>query len=331
LFEHVKRELPKLRQDLEIALSEARDQLELLGKARSSPSECKAYLAQLSLGYHNICNAAINGHYEGAYFRGGTDRTFDLSLPATIRRTRAVIQSLNTKFAQEMRTKGKLYEVDSRDLGVGKFSKGDPSKAQHLSKSEALQWVHEVIVRTRGKELIGNFNPLVIGELFWEQSSKWEKLAAAHVDRVVDVCNRFLKTLLHDKCPKDVATRVWSSIIEDDLNNRVAAAYKELKQLVEEEKEYPINYNHYYTETIAARRRERHKASLVRCVHNNTTEEQIEGYGDEVVSTTVDIDQIVSDFFLDADPNMEDFSCEEALDCLMGIYHVRLPSSPLIE
>lgn len=330
LFEHVKRELPKLRKDLDTALSEARDQFGVLGKARSSPSECKMYLAELSLGYHNICSAAINGHYEQAYFRGGADQTFDLSLPATIRRTRAVIQYLNTKFAEEMRTKGKLYEIDSRDLGIGKSSKKekDASKPHHLSRAEALKWVHEVIVRTRGKELIGNFNPLVIGELFWEQSSKWEQLAAAHVDRVVNVCNRFLKTLLHDKCPQDVATRVWSSIIDDALNTRVAAAYKELEQLVEEEKEYPINYNHYYTETITARRLERHKASLKKCVKDCTSQKQVEGYDEdeEVFTTTVDIDQAISDFFLDADPNMEDFSCEEALDCLMGIYHVRIPS-----
>jgi hypothetical protein len=32
--------------------------------------------------------------------------------------------------------------------------------------SEALEWVSQVLIRTRGKELAGNFNPLLIGELF---------------------------------------------------------------------------------------------------------------------------------------------------------------------
>jgi hypothetical protein len=31
---------------------------------------------------------------------------------------------------------------------------------------EALEWVGQVLIRTRGKELAGNFNPLLIGELF---------------------------------------------------------------------------------------------------------------------------------------------------------------------
>lgn len=43
--------------------------------------------------------------------------------------------------------------------------------------SEALEWVSQVLIRTRGKELAGNFNPLLIGELFWEQSSKWPSMS----------------------------------------------------------------------------------------------------------------------------------------------------------
>jgi len=37
-----------------------------------------------------------------------------------------------------------------------------------MANKEALDWVGKVILRTRGRELAGNFNPLVIGELFWE-------------------------------------------------------------------------------------------------------------------------------------------------------------------
>jgi hypothetical protein len=46
LFEHVKQELPKLRQDLENALTETNDQLSVMGSQRSTSEECKAYLSQ---------------------------------------------------------------------------------------------------------------------------------------------------------------------------------------------------------------------------------------------------------------------------------------------
>ena len=46
LFEHIKQELPKLRQDLENALTGMKDQLSLMGSRRSTPKDCKAYLSQ---------------------------------------------------------------------------------------------------------------------------------------------------------------------------------------------------------------------------------------------------------------------------------------------
>jgi GTPase SAR1 family protein len=330
LFDHVKLELPKLKHDLEKALSEARGQLEVMGVARSLPAECKTYLAQLSLAYHNICSAAINGHYEGEYFRLDVDATFNLNSASTIRRTRAVVQSLNSKFEQEMRGSGRLYDIDAalesqaQDTSANTLAKNvDPSKTQKLSKDEALDWVRQVIVRTRGKELMGNFNPIVVAELFWDQSSKWGQLAEDHVERVAEICSRFLKILLQDKCPKDVESRLWPTIIEEALNTRLVDALKYLKVLVKELKQHPINYNHYYTETITARRRERHKEILAKAVENATTRKNIYTNESEIVcSQSIDVEAVINESFGETDTNMENFSCEEALDCLHAIYKV---------
>ena len=54
-FEHVQRELPKLSLDLEQALNEANHQLTTMGDSRTSPSECRQYLAQLSLNFFEVC------------------------------------------------------------------------------------------------------------------------------------------------------------------------------------------------------------------------------------------------------------------------------------
>ena len=65
LFEHIKEELLKLRNDLEEALLVANDELKEMGESRANPSECKAYLSQLSLEYFQLCKATVDGHYEG--------------------------------------------------------------------------------------------------------------------------------------------------------------------------------------------------------------------------------------------------------------------------
>jgi hypothetical protein len=293
--------------------------LSVLGHARSSPSECKAYLSQLSLSYHDTCKAAINGHYEDPYFRLDIDRSFDFSSPSTVRRTRAVVQSLNTIFERAMRTKRELYEID---MTLYRKSKST-MEGNKLTRNLAHRWVRQALVRTRGKELVGNFNPLLIAELFWEQSSKWHGLAVAHMESVADICHHFLKTLLHDRSPKDVESRVWSMIIEEALDARLKAASKELDLLIKEVKDHPINYNHYYTETINARRQDRQKEALTKCVQDASTTENC--LTQDLVASTVinvDADQVVENYFSDNKPDMENFSCEEALDCLQAIYKV---------
>jgi len=332
LFEHVKKELPKLREDLEEALQSARDQLGQLGNPRSSAADCKAYLARLSLDFYEISKAAVNGHYEASYFHNDVDVKFSLDSPSTLARARAVIQLLNTEFAEDLRRSGHKYQINlSPDVSDANKSSSPfialdnktRTEPRVLTKSEALDWVRKVLIRTRGKELVGNFNPLLIGELFWEQSSKWDKIAASHVEKVARVCQRFLKALLQDRCPKDVETRIWTSKIEDKLKARNQAAIAELGQLIEDLKSYPINYNHYYTDTITKRREQRQKAALTKCIKDATTTETTgSSYNNLTTTTEVDIEKVVGSYSQGCDPNMDNFSCEEALDCLLAIYKV---------
>ena len=330
LFEHIKNELPKLRKDLETALSESQRQLQVLGKARSSLRDCKAYLARLSLDYHSIAKAAVNGHYEDEYFLKNVDPTFSMGSASTISRTRAVVQLLNTNFAKDMGKSGHVYHFDMSDSSPAISVSRPRGGVTNMSKEKSLEWVQQAIARNKGKELVGNFNPLVIGELFWEQSEKWRGIAADHIMKVDGVCTAFLKNLLQDKAPKDVMSRVWSSIIEEKLTIRKKAAIHELDLLTKDLRgRHPINYNHYYTDTIAKNRQDRQTAAITKSVEAATSEYPTPGYEDYgATSTEVDIEKVVADFNQSTDPNMEKFGCEEALDCLQAIYKVSISLLP---
>ncbi|TVY86471.1 Interferon-induced GTP-binding protein, partial [Lachnellula willkommii] len=323
LFEHVKKELPKLREELELALVRSRDQLIQLGPSRSTGGDCKAYLTQLSLDYHEICKAAVDGHYEAEYFHTDVDPSFSVDSPSTLRRTRAMVQKLNLDFAKRFEDVGHKYQIAM----TGQPSSAAPAalaiEPKVLGKPDALAWVRKALVRNRGKELVGNFNPLLIGELFWEQSEKWENLAGAYVDQIAGLCRRFLRNLLEDLCPDDVKIRVWSLEIQDALKVREQAAKKELSLLIEDHYNYPINYNHYYTETISKCRQKRQKEALKTSINSATsTQTSHLASGAAQYTTKVDVDQAVAHYSAIADPNMDNFSCEEALDCLIAIYKV---------
>ncbi|KAK6607732.1 dynamin family protein [Botrytis cinerea] len=309
LFQHIKKELPQLRRDLEIQLFTATEQLGLLGDARSTPSECRAYLVQLSTDVQKICAAAVDGHYEGRYFQCAVNSEFRLDQKATLRRMRACVQTMNSRFTEEVRRKGHKYQIDD---SVGAQSTRGTMEAEEaaengeperLTKKEGLDWVRQALTRTRGKELPGNFNPSLISELFWEQSARWEELAAEHIERVSDV---------------DVESRLWSSRIEDELRNRNAAATQELDNLIVDNLNHPINYNHYYTDTIKNRQQERANAELEKCCQDASAGVETS----EGVQLGPVIERLRESLFKSTEKDMEVVSCEAALDCVMAIYKV---------
>lgn len=345
LFEHIKQELPRLREDLEKGLADTKSQIEIMGDCRATPQECKTYLMQLSLDYRDICKAAVGGSYEGEYFEHNTDQTFSVESPTAVRRLRAVIQKMNTEFSDTLRTKGYKYhlkfaEGSENTEGSAEAAAADipengtspsgpkPHEPKKLSHPESLHWVREALTRNRGKELTGNFNPLLIGELFWEQSSKWHRFAVNHLEGVARQCSRFVKQLLEQKCPTDVHSRLWSYMIHDALKSRSEGAVAELDRIMEDIKGYPINYNHYYTDTIKKRRQARGRKFLAERIKTATTHTQI--YGSDHKSASIDVDQIVGTNPERIDPDMEKHTCEEALDCLFSIYKVNPPPLPIL-
>ncbi|KAH7117540.1 interferon-induced GTP-binding protein Mx [Dendryphion nanum] len=328
LFEHIKQELPKLHGDLNQALEDSQGQLSALGDHRSTPEECREYLSQLSLHFHRVCTAAVSGHYEGSYFRYATNERFSSTSPAAIRRLRAIIQKMNADFAANMRMKGHSYKIDRSD----KAQQGDidldvavpPSSRApvSLNRSQYLAWVGNVVIRNRGRELPGSFNPLLVGELFWQQSEKWPELATSHVEDIADVCRNFLETLLEDLCPKDVISRLWAFRFEEELKERYRSATAELDRIVQDLKGYPINYNHYYTDIVKKSRLERERELLEISMENATTRSPLPECRSNHTSTQINVGAVIDNFSRGSDPQMETHSCEDALDRLEAIYKV---------
>jgi hypothetical protein len=251
-----------------------------------------------------------------------------------------VVQNLNTEFSEFFRKAAHKYHFDVNKDGLKPL---DPKSAEgygdrftvtiapiRMSKENALKWVAHVLARTRGRELVGNYNPLLVGELFWEQSSKWQLLAVDHIEHVSSQCSQFLKTLLHDKCPQDVESHLWNSKIHDALRERSREASEELAKIVEDIKDYPVNYNHYYTDTIKSRRQNRQRAALAETVKHASKMTPVPQWESDrpAPTTTVDMEQVIETWTDSTDRNMENFSCEEALDCLLAIYKVRFHLIP---
>ncbi|KAJ0122283.1 hypothetical protein J7T55_002795 [Diaporthe amygdali] len=331
LFEHVKHELPRLQKDLESALQTAQNELKTLGTSRSTAAECRTYLTQLNMECYEICRAAVDGNYEHRHFTLISDDIESCSYSVTdtvpVRRLRACVQMNNRAFAEDLEAKGHKYDLDT--VRSNHASKSSGPRA--LSGKEALGWVGRKLQRARGTELIGNFNPKVIGELFWEQSSPWEGMAKAHVERINTACVMFLANLLESMTTHELKSRIWAKMVADVLKSRKEAALQELERLIKDKKAVPINYNHYYTDNVHKKRGERIEAQLKKYVPQNTSPASSTSrcslgthYYQSQSETKDQLERAISKWKDSVTADMEEFSCEESLDCLDAIYKVQL-------
>ncbi|KAH8435414.1 uncharacterized protein LDX57_013044 [Aspergillus melleus] len=353
LFSHVQQALPKLQDELNEALEENRNEISAMGEARTSPEECKMFLSRLGLDFYEVCKAAVNGHYEGQYFVS-EGKGAHIQRLALNRRLRAAIQLMNQKFAEEVRTNGHKYhihgigeatssakEADTEPLESSKDDEDMLSKEvvtsqngrifpkiklpQKMSRRKAIAWVNDVVIRARGRELLGNFNPLVIAELFWEQSSKWHLFAETHIDEVSAACQRFLESVLKDMAPLDVFHRLWPTISER-IKARHRGALEELNKILKDTRSYVINYNHYYTDTIKKRQAERRKSHMSECIEKATQYKKLPGCQSDHHFPDIDIGHALGLFSDRIDPDMNNHSSEEVLDCLFAIYKIMMQS-----
>jgi hypothetical protein len=98
-----------------------------------------------------------------------------------------------------------------------------------------------------------------------------------------------------------------------------------LARIMKDNKGYPINYNHYYTENIKRRRQDREdrrKIEIEQTAKQASHTTTVNGVAYNETPTTgnsVDVDVVAN-----KDVNMDHFSCQDALDCLIAIYKVCL-------
>ena len=353
LHDHLKKELPSLRKELLEELSKTRDELARFGVKRTSAIELRQFLTTMSMGFYEIMDSAIKGQYEQPFF-GPVDTESPVDAESNITRFRAIVQFLNLDFAKSMRLRGHKYQIGTKEGEPDDFDNGategfgdlhyeiedesygfepnqvercedgesgnvdethiEPQQPEQITRTEAEDWVVQILQRCRGRELPGNFNPMLIGQLFWEQSEPWKQLAEAHVIAISDRCRQFVRRALEHVAPEDVRDRIWEFKVEPALNNALAAGTEELGKILNDKKCHPSAYNHYYTTTI---QKNRHK-NLEKVVSSVTTAATMKVQEFQYISPV----KVRSEMDKAIIKDMDRFSAQEVLDSQQAYYKV---------
>lgn len=166
--------------------AQCQDHLGKLGQPRTNAGEQRIYLVQISQTFQATVQAAIDGTYDHPFFADAA------SVPGYQKRFRAVIQNLNHDFATKLRERGRRFRIVSDP----ETDCGHNEHAILLTKDHFIAKVVGMIDRSRGRELPGTFSPMIVSDLFKEQSTPWKQIAADHVKNAWNAARLFLNQLI---------------------------------------------------------------------------------------------------------------------------------------
>jgi hypothetical protein len=261
---------------------------------------------QSSEKFSALIGHSIDGFYSNPYFGDAmSDEGYE-------KRLRAVVQNRLTDFSESMRKRGAAKTIIEDDK-----EKND-SQTGRVSRSEFVAEVQKRVRRSRGQELPGTFNPLIIGDLFYAQSKPWEAIVTECIDTLVkDVQKAIihaLKEVIDDKS--------LEALLEHVLNRKLSRIEQSLriktKELLSPQQSgHPITYNHYFTENIQKAREQSSRKFLVK-----TLKAFFPDYSQDFSSHRFRMEDLIDALGCRREADMELFACCEAVDCMMAYYKV---------
>ncbi|TKA82316.1 hypothetical protein B0A55_01434 [Friedmanniomyces simplex] len=331
LYKHLKAELPSLQKELNEKHREVCNDLEKFGEKRATAREQRRFLMNMSQDYQDVVKAAVNGQYEHDFF-GNLDPNASIDHDSNMRRLRAVVQYLNLHFASAMRQHGHKVLIDAGEEGK-LFPKNykqatepalDDDYAQFASyqvtekRTDAIERARRILVRFRGCELPGTFNPLLISRLFWEQSENWKLIGDFHIEKVASVCANFVEAAMNYTVAPDVADRLQSMKVDPGLISRSKRAKAELMSIVTDNKHHPITYDPAYTAMVEKMRQKKHESKLQHLVQQ--AEVDVKNADNDKTDRYLKIDVMRGGMGELLQPDMDKTSAEDALDSQQAYY-----------
>jgi GTP-binding protein EngB required for normal cell division len=225
LVQQIAIELPALIIEIETKSSWCISQLNQMGKPRESMEEKRGYLVQLSQSFQRLVTAATEGTYNDRFFADATTG-FD-------KRLRAVIQKLSIAFSAEMRKNGREYVLSSQ-AGC---------KSRVVTHEQLCGEVMDLVEKTRGRELPGLLNPMIISDLFRKLSSPWEDIASSYVEKVWKATQTFLNHALKAVTDNGTAEAIMNIALRPKLARIRENLHTKLDELLQPHREgHPITY-----------------------------------------------------------------------------------------
>ncbi|KAJ4286507.1 hypothetical protein N0V90_013207 [Kalmusia sp. IMI 367209] len=278
-----------------------------LGASRGTVQEQRRYLLQASHAFSTLVRASIDGQYSAPFF-GDASTTEGYQ-----KRLRAVLQNTLTDFAAEMRKNGHTYTII--DVGPAKLP-------GHISRTDYVAKVTKLLKRSRGRELPGTFDPLIVGQLFNEQRKPWARLVDQHLEIVLHAVYFLAHTALAHVCDQSTLAGLSKRFILIRLERLAAELRTKVTELLKpHDTGHPITYNHYLTENVQKAQSKRQareiKSSLERILGGDYT-----AVG--VVDVRINVNTLINTIVSKTEADMNNYASSTATDFMEAYYKVAM-------
>lgn len=174
--------------------------------------------------------------------------------------------------------------------------------------------------KTRGRELPGNYNHVLLTELFHCQSKRWKSIALNHLANVFGNVKLFVRDAVeHISLNEHVSTEILHRVgafLEDSRQQ----ADEELEKLWDDHCQQPITYNHYYTDNIQNARRDATRNWIKKAMQDAS----IGVYNGKlhISNTAADAEKLLNALQRQVYVDMDEQACEEVLAGFSAYYKV---------
>lgn len=240
--------LPELLGEIKQELECSEEELRALGHRIETESEMKTELATLFSKSRNLIERGMHGEYNDP-----DQREFfppiDSRETESPRKLRARVVLENVEFEKEIRLRGCKFRLVSDGTPDERGGASDSDPGRRVRK-DYIEMVEEHLKRSRGRQPLEDYDPLLVYDLFSDYSTKWDDIACNHKDRIQSIANEFLQQAVDHVWPRRMRARLWSTLLNGQIELRHARAKDELERLFRDRRRCSPIYGPEYEEQL---------------------------------------------------------------------------------
>ncbi|KAH6856208.1 P-loop containing nucleoside triphosphate hydrolase protein [Chaetomium sp. MPI-CAGE-AT-0009] len=302
-------QLPSVLEDVRAGIAECKHTLEKLGTSRATIAEQRRYLLKISARFSELVKEAVDGVYTDVFFKASKDS-----------RLRAAIQNTLSDFARDMRLKGHamtiidgpMEPVDAMTIIGGpivQLAGDDDPRPRWISRPSYVARAKGLMKESRGRELPGTYNPLIVAELFSDQCKPWQGMVRNLLERTFQSAAKMIECALHHVADRDTTESLLRAVADEILEPHLSG--------------HPITYNHYLTDNVQKAQADRRRHQMENRLKVFFNSDRIPT---GVANHKFDMHSLLNDLATNTEPDMDTYSCTMAVDTMEAYYKVALKS-----